>query len=145
MSLWFPWLECSLFLLITEACEVPLFITRFALKFLGWTLETFIVIWISTLLTSLFVPVIILGIKTHLVMVLSLTCIILVNGWSRLDRKFSFLILACWEVCSLMSCQIDLSCLGVTCHLLDVPGGQLWTHHLLSKLSDLACGKPFLV
>ena len=31
--------------------------------------------------------------------------------------------------------------LGVTCHLLDVPGGHLRTLRLLCKLPDLGCGK----
>ena len=47
MGLWFPWLEWSLFLLVTEACEVPILMARFPLTLLGWTLETFNVIWIS--------------------------------------------------------------------------------------------------
>ena len=44
-----------------------------------------------------------------------------------------------------MSRQINLSLLGVTCHLLDVPGGHLRTLHLLFELPDLACGKLFQV
>ena len=47
--------------------------------------------------------------------------------------------LACWEVCVLVLHQIDLCHLGVTCHLLDVSGGHLWTFHFLSKLPDLTC------
>ena len=141
MSHWFPWLEWSLFLLVTVACEVPIFMTRFALKLLGWTLETCNVIWISTLLTSLLVPVNILGIKALLVLALPVSCIILVTGWSRLHKVFSLLVFACWEVCTLMPHQIDVSHLGVTCHLLDVPGSHLCTLHLLCKLPDLACGK----
>ena len=115
--------------------------TRFALKLLGWTLETFNVIWISTLLTSLLVPVNILGIKTLLVMALPFICNNLATGWSRLHKGFSLLVLAYWEVCTLVPHQIDLNHLGVTCHLLIVPGSCLWTLHLLCKLPDLACRK----
>ena len=38
--------------------------------------------------------------------------------------------------------QIHLSQLGLTCHLLDVPGSCLRTLHLLFMLSDLAYVKP---
>ena len=130
MRLWFPSLEWNLFFLVTEACEVPILMTRFALKLLGWTLKTFNVIWISTLLTSLLVLVNILGTKALLVMALPVTCIILVTGWPRFHKVFSLLELACWEVCTLMPQQIDLSHLGVTCHLLDMPGSHLWALHL---------------
>ena len=118
---------------------------RLALKFLCWTLETFNVIWISTLLATLLVLVNILGIKAILVIVLPVTCIILVTGWSKLHKGLHLLVLACWEVCALMSQQIDLSCLGVTCHLLDVPVGCLGTFHLLCKLPDLAWRTPVQV
>ena len=73
------------------------------------------------------------------------TCIILVTGWSRLYKGLPIHGLACWEVCVLMSHQIDLSYLGVICHLLDGPGCNLGTLHLLCKLPDLACGKPVQV
>ena len=132
MGLWFPWLQWSLFLLVTEACEVPILMTRFALKLPGWTLETFNVIWISTLLTSLLVLVNILGIKALLVMALPVTCIILVTGWSRLDKVFFLLVFACCKVFMLVPHLIDLRCLGVTCHLFDVPC-SLW----------LPLGSPF--
>ena len=82
-----------------------------------------------------------LGIQALLVMALPVTCIILVTGWSRLHKGFSLLVLVCWEVCALVPHQIDLSFLGVTCHLLDVLGGHLWTLHFLCNLPDLACGK----
>ena len=39
-----------------------------------------------------------------------------------------------------MSHKVNLSCLEVTCQLLDMPGSHLWTLHLLCKLPDLACG-----
>ena len=90
---------------------------------------------------SLLVLVYIFGIKALPVMALSVTCIILVTGWSRLHKGIPLLVFACWEVCALMFHQIDLSHLGVTCHLLDVPGSCLRTLHLLCKLPDLACGK----
>ena len=141
MGLWFSMLECSLFLLVTEACEVSIFMTRLVLEFLGWTLETFNVIWISTLLTYLLVLVYIRGIKALPVTMLPVTCIILVTGWSRLNKGLPLLVLAWWEVCALMSHQIDLSHLGVPCHLLDVPDGHLWALYLLCKLPDLACRK----
>ena len=138
MGLWFPMLEWCLFLLVTEACEVPIYMARLALEFLGWTLETLNAIWISTLMPSLLSFEYILGINALLVTMLPVTCIILVSGWSRLN-KWLLLVLAWWEVCALMSHQIDLSYLGVTCHLLDVSGGCLWTLHLLCKMPDLAC------
>ena len=74
---------------------MPILKTRFALKLPGWTLETFNVIGISKLLTTLLVHVNILGIKALLVMTLPVTCIILVTGWSRLHKGFSLLVLAC--------------------------------------------------
>ena len=86
--------------------------TRFALKLLCWTLETYNVIWISTLLRSLLVLVNILGINDLLVMALPVTCIILVTGWSRLCKGFPLLVHAYLEVCTLMSHQIDLIHLG---------------------------------
>ena len=46
-----------------------------------------------------------------------------------------------WEVCALVLHKINLNHLGVTCHLLDIPGGCLRTLHLLCKLPDLACRK----
>ena len=109
MSALFSWFEWSLFLLITWACKVSILNTRSALKLLGWILETFNVILISTLLTSLLVFVNILGIKALIVMTVPVTCTILVTGWSRLYKGFPILVLACWEVCALMSHQIDLS------------------------------------
>ena len=44
-----------------------------------------------------------------------------------------------------MSHQTDLSPLGVTCQLFDVPGGLFRTLHLFCKLPDLACRKLFHV
>ena len=87
---------------------MPILMIRYALKLLGWTLETFNVILISTLLTSVLVLVNILGIKALLVMALLVTCVILVTGCSRLHEGFSLLVLASWEVCTLMPHQIDL-------------------------------------
>ena len=122
--------------------------TRLAVKFLCWTLETFNVYWMSTLLVSLLVLVHILCIKALLVItavvwrsLLPVTCIILVTGWSRLHKWLPPLVLTCWEVCALMSHQINLSCLVVICLLLAMPGSCLWTLYLLCKLPDLACGK----
>ena len=142
MNLWFPWLQWSLFLLITEACEVPIPMTRFILK-LSLLHTGNLSMWFesSHFLKSLFVLIYILGIKALLVIALPVACIILVTGWSRLYKGLSLLVLACWEVCMLMSHQIDLSHLGVTSHLLDVPGSCLRTLHLLCKLPDLACRK----
>ena len=107
--------------------------------------------WISTLLASLLDLVNILGIKALLVSIvvvwgylLSVICIILVNGWSRFHKRL-LLLFACWEICVLVSHKINLCCLRVTCHLLDMPGGCLWTLHLLCKLPDLVCGKPVQV
>ena len=44
--------------------------------------------------------------------ILPVTCVILVTGWSRLNKGLPLLVLAWWEVCALMSHQIDLSHLG---------------------------------
>ena len=119
--------------------------TRLALEFLCWTLETFNVYWISTLLASILILLYILGIKALLVIILPVTWTILVTGWFRLHKRLLFLVLGCCEVCVLVFDEINLSHLGVTCHLLDMPGGSLWTLHLLCKLPDLACGKPVQV
>ena len=54
----------------------------------------------------------------HLMLIV-FTLVPLVTGWSYLERMF-LLVLAWWEVCSLMSHQIDLGHLGVTCNLFDV-------------------------
>ena len=103
---------------------------------------------ISTLLASLLVLVNVLGIKALLVIVivvwrylLPVTCIILVTGWSRFHKRLLHLVLACWEVCTLMPHKINLHDMGVTCHLLDMPGSHLWTLHLPCKLPEFACRK----
>ena len=90
----------------------------------------------------------ILGIKAFLVIIvvvwgylLPVTCIILVTWWSRFQKDFFCLcLLAGRSVCF---CGIILICatLGVTGHLLDMPGSHLWTLHLPCKLPDLVCGK----
>ena len=74
-------------------------------------------------------------------MTLPVTCIILMTGWSRLYKGFSLLVLACWEVCTLVPHEIDLSCLGFICHVLNVPGSYHLALHFLCKLPDFACGK----
>ena len=45
--------------------------------------------------------------------------------WSRLVGMLFPLALAWWEVCSLMPHEINLSHLGITCNLFDVPSGRL--------------------
>ena len=87
--------------------------TRLALEFLGWALETFDVIWISILLTYLLVLLYILGIKALLVTgyCLSLVWFLWLGGLG-LTKRLPFLLLAWCEVCALMSHQIDLSHLG---------------------------------
>ena len=78
------------------------------------------------------------GIKLPLVCwQLLLTGMALVTGWSWLE-SFS-LVFAWWEVCLLVSHQIDLSCFGVTYNLLDVLCNYFWCLHLLCKLPNLAC------
>ena len=72
---------------------------------------------------------------------MSVTCIILVTGWSKLHKRLFHLLFACWDVCALVSHENNLSHLGVTCHQFDIPGGHLRTLHVLCKLPDLACGK----
>ena len=94
MGLWFPWLEWCLFLLVTEACEVSILMTRLALTFLCWTLKTFNMILVPTLLTSLLVLVYILCTEALLVMALPVTCIILVTWWSRLNKGLPLLVFA---------------------------------------------------
>ena len=66
------------------------------------------------------------------VTMLPVTCIVLLTGWSRFNKGLPLLVLACWEVCTLVSHQIDLSHLGITCQL-------------LSKQPDLACQEPVKV
>ena len=97
----------NLFLLISEVCEVSTLMTRLALKFLCWTLETFNMNWISTLLASVLVLEYILGINALLVITLPVTHIILLTCWSRLHKGLPVLVLACWEVCVLTSHQIE--------------------------------------
>ena len=70
------------------------------------------------------------------------TWILLVTGWSWLERLF-LLVLPWWEVCLLMSHQIDLGHFGVTCNLFDVKCCGLWNLHFLCKLPDFACRKLF--
>ena len=80
-------------------------VTRHALVFFCWTLETLYMYRITTFLTSLLVRVKMLGIKTFLVVAvvlryrLSVTCIILVTGWSRFHKRLLLLVFACWKIC----------------------------------------------
>ena len=121
---------------------MSIFMTRFTLIFLGRTIETFHMSGIATLGTSISTCIGLFRIKLppvgwHLLL---LTCIPLVTGWSWLERLF-LLVLAWWEVCALMSHQIDLGHFGVTCNLFDVIHSCLRCLHLLCKLSDYACRK----
>ena len=56
-------------------------------------------------------------------------------------RILFLLVLVWWEVSSLKSHQVHLSCLGVTCNLFYVPSSRLWRLNLLSKLTHLVCWK----
>ena len=67
------------------------------------------------------------------------TWIPLVAPWSRLERLLFPLALAWWEVCSLMSHQIDLWCLGFTCNLFNMMYRSFRCLHLFCKLPDFAC------
>ena len=123
---------------------MPILVTRLTLIFLCWTLEKMNKYGISTLLASLPLLVNILDMNAFLVIVvlvwwylLSVTCIILVTGWSRLHKRL-LLVFACCKVCVLVSHKINLCYLGVICYQVDVPGSHLWTLHLLCKLPDLA-------
>ena len=124
--------------------------TRLALVFFGWTLETY-TYRITTFFTSPLVLINMPGIKTFLVIVvvwrywLSVACIILVTGWSGFQKRLLLLVFACFEFCVLVSHNINLCHLRVACHLLVMSGGCLWTFHLFSKLPDLACWKPIQV
>ena len=133
---WCFWFESNLFLEI-QACEVSILVTGLALVFLGWTLESFNMLWITTFRTPIFAYMSLFGIKPSFVWWgLLLTCGSLVTLWSWLKgfpRAF-----ACWEVCLLVSHQIDVSCLGIICYLLDVPCSCFGSFHLLCKLPDLA-------
>ena len=68
-----------------------------------------------------------------------------VTLWSRLERLLFPLALAWWEVSSLMSHQIHLSCLGVTCNLFNMMCSRPEWLHLLCKLPDFACKKHFQI
>ena len=112
-----------------------------------WTLERFYMYRIITFLISLPVLINVLGIKTFLLVFVvwsywwSVTSIILVTGWSRFHKRLLLLGFAWWEICVLVSHQINLCHLGAACNLLDMSDSCLWTFHLLSKLPDLACWK----
>ena len=136
------WFKRHLFL-VTQACEMSIFVTRFTLILLGRTLKTFHMSGIPTLGTFSCTCMGLVRIKHLLVWWhLLLTCILFVTGWPWLERLF-LLLLAWWEVCMLVSHQIDLAQLGVTCNLFDVICCCLWSLYFLCKLSDFACRKLF--
>ena len=141
MHLWCSGLKRH-WLLVTEACKMSILVTSFALELLSQTIETFYMLWISTLGTSIFSFVSLLRIKFlfegwHLMLIV-ITWIPLVTLWSGLERFTFLLVLAWWEVCSLMSHQIDMAFLGVTCNLLFMMCSSLWCLHFLCKLPDFA-------
>ena len=74
-------LERHLFL-VTQACEMSIFVTRFTLKLLGRTLETFHMFEIPTPGTSISTYMGLVRIKCLVAWHLSVTCIPLVTGWS---------------------------------------------------------------
>ena len=101
---------------------MSILVTSFTLKLLGRTLETFHMFGISTLGTCLsFLVWACLGSNFFLYggtcwCSLEYHC---VTGWAWLEGVF-LLVLSWWEVCTLMSHQMDLGCLVVTCNLFDV-------------------------
>ena len=108
------------------------------------TLETFYVLWITTIWTSISSLMSLGRIKSFLVgwyLMVVFTWVPLVTLWSGLVGMLFPLALDLWEVCSLMSHQIHLSHLGITCNLFYVMCGRLWWLHLLSKLPNFACRK----
>ena len=72
----------------------------------------------------------------HLMIVF--TWVPLLTLWSGLKRLLFPHTLAWWEVCSLMSHQVHLNHLGVTCNLFYMMCSRLWW---LSKLSDFVWRK----
>ena len=134
------WYERYLFLK-TQASEMSILVTGLTLLLLGWTLESFHMAGITTFGTPIFTCMSLFGIKHPLVWwhLLLLTCIPLVIGWSWLESFF--FVFALWEVCLLVSHQIDLSHLGVTSNLFDVMHSLFWCLQFLCKLPDLACKK----
>ena len=69
------------------------------------------------------------------------TWIPLVTLWFRLERLLSLLAPTCQGLFSLMSHQIDLSHLGVTCNFFNMMCCRLWCLQHLCKLPDFACRK----
>ena len=133
------WFEGNLFL-ETQTCEVSVFVTGIALVFLGRILDS------STCLESPHLEHLSLLVWACLGSNLLLyggACCSLVTPWcwlKGLPPAFAW-----WEVCLLVSHQVDLGCLGITCYLLDVLHSCFGCFHLLCKLPDLACREPVKV
>ena len=129
------------FLLVAQACKITTFTASLALELPSRTLETFYVLWITTLWTSISSLISLTRTKFYLVgwhLMIVFTYVPHVSLWSRLVRMLFLLALVWWEVCSLMSHQVHLSHLGVTCNLYYVICVRLWWLHLLSKLPNFA-------
>ena len=130
------WLESNLFL-ETQACEVSILVTGLTLIFLSWAFESFNMPGIPTFRTPIFACMSLLGIKLSSVFWnLLFTYLSLDTLWSLLEG-FP-LAYAWWKICSLVSHQIDLGYLLVSCLLLDVSCSCLGCFHLLC-LPNLAC------
>ena len=131
--------------LVTQACEMSMLVT----SFIHWNLlaghlkpSTYLE---SPHLEHLFFSYMgLFRIKLLLVwwyLLFVFTWIPLVAEWSWLERLL--LLLTWWEVCVLMSHQIDLGHLGVTCNLFGVMHCDLWCFHLLCKLPVFVCRELF--
>ena len=132
------------FLLIAHVCTLSIFTAGLVLELPCKTLETFYVLWITTLWTSILPLMNMVRTKSLLVgwsWMVVLTWVPLLTLWSGLVRMLSLLALAWWEVCSLMSYQVHLNHLAVTCNLFYVMCSILWWFHLFSKLPNFACRK----
>ena len=129
---------------VAQACKMTIYLTLSALVLSCRTLETFRMFRITTLGTSLSSLMCLAWIKSLLVrwhIMVVFTQVHLLTLWSGIVGMLFPLALAWWEVCYLMSQQVHLSCLGVTCNFVNVPSGRLWGLHFLGKLPHLACWK----
>ena len=142
MCIWLVVLVVSLFLLTfhkTQAGKVAKFMTTLALVLFCRASNTFQVGRIATFATSIFLLVCSSGVKALLVVAcLPLICVfVLYRHWLCLGLLL--LVFTMWELSALVSHEVNLGNLHITCHLLDMPGCSFWALIFLCKLAHLAC------
>ena len=141
---WFVGLVVGLFLLTfqeAQTCEVPKFMTAFALVSFCRACKTFYVGAISTLAASVLLLVCISGIKGLLVIAWLLLLCILVLHRPWLGLGLPLLLFTIWQLSVLESHEVDLGSLHFTFNLLDMPSSGLETLIFLCKLAHLASWK----